>query len=79
MIIEKDSLLQVRPCIKLIIAAEKYAPNDESGEALEFGLEMARETGEIVAAQHCRLEYDNGFYCEDSKSTACELRRAFKD
>jgi len=40
-------------------------------------LEVARGIGDITLAQECRLEYYDGFYCDDSKSSACELRRAF--
>lgn len=79
MSVENDNQTDTRPCLRLIIEAAELAPPDESHESMEYGLKMARELGGISFVHGCRLEYDQGFYCEDSDTSDCILRKAFKN
>ena len=68
-----------RPCIRLIIAADELALADGSEESMKYGLDLAREIGQVPLADSCRLEYGNNFYCDESWSVDCQLRKALRN
>jgi hypothetical protein len=70
---------EVRPCTTLIIESADVEGIDDSDTSMSIRLQIARDTSENPLVDSCGLTFEGGkYFCTDSLSQQCVLRRAFR-
>lgn len=76
----QNTSTDIRPCTELLCASADIEGVYDSDASIPIRLQIARDTSESPLVESCGLTFEGGkYFCTDSLSKQCELRRAFRN